>query len=104
MSCGLLPISEEALSVSMSHTLFSIAEIRISPHFLPLLSLSLFCTYVRQVGKVSYYEGRKPLAGHKEKKEFAKALGKNKVRKLLARSRVNLRFLGKKQGKTCAYR
>lgn len=34
---------------------------------------------VYQVGKVSYYEGSKPLAGHKEKREFAKALGKNKV-------------------------
>ena len=52
---------------------------------------------------MSYYEGRKPLAGHKEKKEFAKALGKNKVRKLLARSmgRVNLRFVEKTRQNMC---
>lgn len=34
-----------------------------------------------QVGKVAYYDGRRPLTSHRERKEFTKALGKNKVTK-----------------------
>ena len=74
MSCGLLPISEEALSVSIYYTSHIIRH-QLFTHSLSPLSL----THYSQVGKVSYYDGRRSLTGQKERKEFIKVLGKNKV-------------------------